>query len=661
MPSVQLSDEQKAFVDACRYGAGHVLVDACIGSGKTTAIQRLCSLPEMASVRTLYLTYSKLLKEDARAKIELPHVMVTNYHGYAYGMLRRAGVQTSMQDCIRDFNRIQPYTPPVDMFVIDEYQDIRADFAAMLNILKQRCPSAKRVMVGDLKQKLYDDSHLDVAKFVGEFLDHNAAAYEFTKCFRLGREWAAALGDVWDKAIIGVNPDHEVMEVSFDDALDILSGCEPRDVLCLGSIGGQRDAMLNELERLFPDKYNKSTCWAKTQEHEGGNSPSRDCAVFTTYDGSKGMERDVCAIFDWTESYWNSRLSHAGVKYEIMRNIFCVAASRGKRLTLLVKPKRGRLLDMPVLKTDPNLAVHMKDCGMKELFAFKMQEDLEECFQTVAVKQIQAPGAVIDIPASDEMIDLSACIGMFMEASYFDGCDIDRAILRASENNKGKFQEYPAWRGWPLAHKVLYLMYIETHQFRYFNQVSIPFVTQAQQWAIRNRLAGRLKPSARAQVECIQHFYYGEAIGFEARGVADIIDKDNTVIELKFTNGIAREHILQCAMYLQAMFYRRGIVWNVRSNEMVEVTIPDRKKFLTAVGKVATKGYMTEDPSPPPLRQVQAFYSTHKDACRQMLWDCRDDKIKENEIRKVFRKQGLYLPVSGRAFVSAALKGKLRN
>lgn len=38
-----LSDEQKEFVDVAL--AGHnVLVDACIGSGKTTAIQYLCDL-----------------------------------------------------------------------------------------------------------------------------------------------------------------------------------------------------------------------------------------------------------------------------------------------------------------------------------------------------------------------------------------------------------------------------------------------------------------------------------------------------------------------------------------------------------------------------------------------------------------------------------------
>lgn len=39
---VNLSDEQKHFVDLALEGH-NVLVDACIGSGKTTSIQELCN------------------------------------------------------------------------------------------------------------------------------------------------------------------------------------------------------------------------------------------------------------------------------------------------------------------------------------------------------------------------------------------------------------------------------------------------------------------------------------------------------------------------------------------------------------------------------------------------------------------------------------------
>lgn len=88
---VHLSDEQMLFVNNALLGQ-NILVDACIGSGKTTAIQYLCStFPETKQI--LYLTYNKLLKLDAKDKIKNKNVTVTNYHGFAYGILKRNGIQ----------------------------------------------------------------------------------------------------------------------------------------------------------------------------------------------------------------------------------------------------------------------------------------------------------------------------------------------------------------------------------------------------------------------------------------------------------------------------------------------------------------------------------------------------------------------------------------
>lgn len=59
--------EQQLFVNEALAGA-NILVDACIGSDKTTAIQVLCNeLP--ATRKVLYMTYNKLLKLDAKAKM----------------------------------------------------------------------------------------------------------------------------------------------------------------------------------------------------------------------------------------------------------------------------------------------------------------------------------------------------------------------------------------------------------------------------------------------------------------------------------------------------------------------------------------------------------------------------------------------------------------
>ena len=60
---ITLTAEQQGFIDKAKTGA-NILVDACIGSGKTTTIQRLCcELPQELNV--LNLSYNRLLKVDA--------------------------------------------------------------------------------------------------------------------------------------------------------------------------------------------------------------------------------------------------------------------------------------------------------------------------------------------------------------------------------------------------------------------------------------------------------------------------------------------------------------------------------------------------------------------------------------------------------------------
>ena len=118
----RLSNEQQLLIEKALQGK-NILVDACIGSGKTTAIQKLCNeLPGKKKV--LYLTYNKLLKLDAKAKIKKKNVTVTNYHGYAYAILQRSGISVGISDLIQTVIHKKPTTEKFDVLIIDEYQDI---------------------------------------------------------------------------------------------------------------------------------------------------------------------------------------------------------------------------------------------------------------------------------------------------------------------------------------------------------------------------------------------------------------------------------------------------------------------------------------------------------------------------------------------------------
>ena len=129
-----LSDEQEVFLHKALLGE-NILVDACIGSGKTTAIQHLCrAFPETTQI--LYLTYNKLLKLDAKGKIKSKNVTVTNYHGFAFHMLRKVGVEPNIADAIQLFNDIKPQIKTYDVLIIDEYQDIEWEFSGNVGVHK---------------------------------------------------------------------------------------------------------------------------------------------------------------------------------------------------------------------------------------------------------------------------------------------------------------------------------------------------------------------------------------------------------------------------------------------------------------------------------------------------------------------------------------------
>lgn len=594
----ELSDEQRAFVDMARTGCS-ILVDACIGSGKTTAIQVLCnSLP--ADRRILYLTYNKLLKLDAKERITSRNVRVTNYHGFAYGELCRMGVRTSVQESIATYVRQAPYSGPFDLLILDEYQDIDQEISDMLRHIKSCNLNMQIVAVGDMAQKIYDKTRLDAARFISRFLPGGYRKMEFTRCFRLGREHAALLGEIWGKSIIGVNEDFQVVEsMEFNQVFDYLAGCNPGDILCLGSNTGDRSKLLNRLERAYPEKFNKNTIWSKVSNGEGGaTDPRPGVGIFTTYDGCKGMERDICVVFDWDEGYWSVRIHKPEARYEILRNIFCVAASRGKRRIIFVRTQDP--LSKDTLMDDSVRGGGFQDMAVSTMFDFKYAEDIAAAYQALDIREACPAGQAIDVPTSDALIDLSPCIGIYQEAAYFSGYDIDKDIKLYFDVNKDKdYLKLDGIQDWDMEQKVLYLTSLETNQNRYWSQVRLPFVTQEQQEAIFARLGTLVPRDAHVQVRCRLPFYRRGGEVFSASGFCDVLEPDR-VIELKFVSELAYTHFLQCASYMIAHEKQKGLLWNVRTNQQYEITIPDRRYFLDCVARAVTKGRLGKYGGPVP-------------------------------------------------------------
>jgi hypothetical protein len=230
------------------------------------------------------------------------------------------------------------------------------------------------------------------------------------------------------------------------------------------------------------------------------------------------------------------------------------------------------------------------------------------------IKLLTQPEEHIEIFVSskDELIDLSPCIGIYQEAVFFSNYNIDKSIeLWLDLHKDQKFLYSSENRNFPLDNKILILVSLETKQNRYRVQVNTPYVNNYEREQIVSRLSTLLSPDENVQVPCVIDFSdkEGGKILFSAQGFADVV-KDNMVYELKFVSELTHDHFLQCATYIIALGLEKGVLWNTRNNTRYEIQVSDKDKYLDAITKAVTKGYLQKYCIPKEESQWRALQSS---------------------------------------------------
>lgn len=616
---VQLSDEQQAMIDAALgvYDEPRdVLVRATVGTGKTTAIQELVSIAAARGMKVLYQTYSRLLKQEAKERVRGAYVQ--NYHGLVYPYLLRAGIKCGIGESIQRFNdafeRFRDQVPAYDMIVVDEYQDTNSEYARLLENIKSCNPQARIVLVGDMEQKVRDDTTFDVMKWVESFTT-DVVELPFTRSFRMGPEMGEKLAASWRKEIIGVNEEQEVIWASYGQALSMMKRMEPSELLALGKRRGDLARALNTLESSNPEKFNKSTVYASIKDSDGNIKHGQDSAVFTTFDASKGLERDTCFVFDYDDENWRMRTNMPGTDPEILRNVFLVAASRGKRRIVFVESDMAEsalagtkdaigyvpvssFSDLPVAKKYPsyvNRSGEVQVLHPSECFEFKYSEDVDAARALLVTRRLDhGSGPVIDLDRADGLVDLAPVVGMWQEALCFDGYNAEHALIECSSQFEERLMRKLGRSEW---FDALVLGAAQTDQLRYVDQVdSEPAAPIAE--AIRARVAEHLPRTVEVQRGCSLNGKASSDDGHHSSQVAfgGRIDAvaDGVAWELKFVGELSADHFLQLGMYLVMSGLKKGILWNVRTNERHEVRVSDAKTFMDAVINCVSKEAYTK-------------------------------------------------------------------
>ncbi|MHA0306144.1 AAA family ATPase [Mesomycoplasma ovipneumoniae] len=609
---MKLTPQQQQVINLAKKGK-NVLVDGCIGSGKTTVIQALCN--RFPGKEILYLTYNWLLKNEAQNKIENDKVTVENYHDFAKSMLKQQGINPSSGNPIKIFLDHDISVATFDVLLIDEYQDIGFLISMLLERIKTQNPNIQIVAVGDIKQKIYDNTKLDVENFIDKFL----VSYEkcsLTVSFTMPKDHANMLSKVWNKTINGVNENCQVEYMELDQIKEFLSKQKPSDILCLGKNDGQKNdgemlKVLNYLEKNHSAIFDKKTVYVSTRERDVNLFSKKNSAIFTTFDSSKWIKRPICVIFDFTESYWFKRLKEIASNYEILRNLFCVAASRGKEKIIFVKPSdhdEDKIFDkdtlIKTLSSEPQKD-RLEKYSMSTMFQNNYDEDKIEMRQMLDVEQIHTDDkTVIEVKNLDGFIDLSPCIGIFLEANYFNNYYMVKKIWNLIPNYHDKKQKSPRRDEYidfinnknrkSLNDLILFYRYLQTGKERYIEQAQRNFVNDKVIQQMKKRLSEVLSRDEKIQEHCsLKYDNNVNNFTMNVRGIADVV-KDNTVYELKFVNYLTDDHFLQTASYMLALKKEKGILWNVKKNEMYKIKIKNCENFRVKLAETISKGRYKE-------------------------------------------------------------------
>ena len=469
---------------------------------------------------------------------------------------------------------------------------------------------------------------LDVTKWIHRFLGQYESL-KLTCCFRLPEEYARHVGELWGKSIVGVNPDCRVVEMTSPEALHYLSEQKPGDVLCLGERGTMLAMFLNELERLYPERYNKNTVYASIRNEDRTMQPNLEkAAIFTSYDSSKGMERPVCVVLNWTETYWNKRVQKPMTRREIMRNVFLVAASRGKRdIIFALDEGDQRLTDESLTGHAPGVRVFREPFDIGTMFEYRFAEDIERCYRLLDVQQLCGPELEdLDIPLRDGFIDLSPCIGIYQRAAFFRNIDVDMLIWQYVQEHPDTI-DITIPPGADLETKILVLAGYVTQYRRYVEQVEVPYVTGEQEDRLKERLGMLFTGDEEVDGYCEIRFL--DQVNEECiiRGHMDV-EKDGAVYDLRYVSELSHESYLELACYLLGSGHETGVLCNMRNGEMWQVKVPDKEKFLTQVVRTITKGAVQEYVEPPEVPDDADVPATDlKEILRQISQDDPGDSV----------------------------------
>lgn len=669
------TEEQKLIVD--RIGEGkNVIVDAVAGSGKTTTV--LWVAKSNPHKKILQLTYNRSLKDEVcekRDTFNLNNLEVQTYHGFASKLFKKSIHNDNLLiDAIRNKGKI---TYSVDILVLDEVQDMTANYFTLSNIVTSKV----MVLLGDPYQMIYKykGANLDYLFNRGNIWNRVFEKLTLTISFRLTHQMGSFMNEVvlrenrFHTVKVGpkvnylhVNPFEAGATMIYTAIADLLKeGYRSEDIFILASsvksMTSPFNYLLNELSRNNVPIYKPINDEEKLTE-----SVIENKIVVSTFHQAKGRERKIVVVYGF-DSFL--RKTWKDVDFQICPEFVYVALTRAKEHLFIVhsekdeklpfiKHKLSEIKSLDYIKFTGSMkdGIYTQLVGPRNITVTNMVSYLNSELEYELEKALSG---IISMQSTGSKIMMtneirSEKFNTVEPVSHLNGLAIP-ALYEKKKTGKSRMEEevkrdkrYSHLRkesAETVADMLLFANIYTTitngNLDHYLNQIqSYDWLPDSAVDLAHNNLDGILTDASMTFEETVTY----SDIEVVIDGAVDCI-QGTTLWEFKCVSAISISHFLQTVVYawmsrLNGIDIRRICLYNISGGELYEIQTD--YKLLEQVFTIIKKAKLKQDYDPE-LEQLKtkqmASASDIKSKLQMKLDDVPDDKIEPRDACLVIKPQ----------------------
>jgi len=606
-----MSPEQEQIVE-CIVTNNNVIVDSVAGSGKTTTCLHICKhLPDK---NILILTYNSRLKIESREKVKLlnlKNVEVHSYHAFCVKYYdekgyRDDGIQYAIINNVQSKKKFA-----FDIIILDEQQDMTKLFYNLARkIINNNITKDIQICsFGDIYQNIYayagsDERYLIYANKIFADVTHGKEwkLLKLSTSYRITIQIANFINIIMLKTdrlkAIKNGPNVKyVITDSFKDTyiyneiIKYLSiGYLPEDIFILGASlkKGKKMSPICKLENKLVSTG--IPCHASlSDDTKVDEDIIKGKVCFASFHQVKGMERKICIVYGFDESYFNYYAKN--LDPGVCPNVLYVALTRASDRLILIHDCHNNylpFLSKQLLNMTCDVIINKKYIGGAKPPSTPITVNVRDLIRNISNDSMNYIFSFINYktmrPANKHPISLQSKIltkkDLHEDVSDINGLAIPALYEYANTHQISMLEQIMGHisskkaigitcSNLPEMHKIMiyniYQKYLNrqmtTEDILYvstvYNSLLTGFIGKREQivhynWCEQKETESALQVMERyvsnsAQYEQqIMHCVHNKIIV----GIIDAIDYvNNTMFEFKCTSEISKEHILQLVIY----------------------------------------------------------------------------------------------------------------